>query len=435
MSAGTSVALLASAFSTKEQERYDIQGQYWLTQTETSEDLGVGTYFQHARNYLNANIKNVKLLFKHQTSKHQIESAVTFKWEQIKERAVEYETRDSSGYNMPNLPEALTTVYSMRARNNLNAQRTEFYLQDTYRFTSKGGHSHFTFNYGLRASHWSFNKETILSPRLSLGIIPAFNQNVTMRFATGLYYQAPFFKELRDTTMRNGTTYAHLNEKAKSQRSLQFIAGFDYNFKMNQRPFKFTAEAYYKALHNFIPYSINNVKLIYYGDKLCTGHAAGVDFKLYGEFVPGTDSWLTLSLMNTRMNLNGKALPLPTDQRYAVNLFFTDYFPGTQRWKLSLKLAFADGLPFSAPHRELEDNSFRASAYKRADVGMSYSLLNPQTPKRFIKNMWLSLDCLNLFGISNVNSYYWITDVTNHQYAVPNYLTGRLLNLRLSIDL
>ncbi len=187
-------------------------------------------------------------------------------------------------------------------------------------------------------------------------------------------------------------------------------------------------------MSNLIPYSVNNVKVIYYGDQLCNGHAAGLDLKLYGEFVPGTDSWISLSLMNNTMNLNGKKIPLPTDQRYAVNLFFTDYFPGTERWKMSLKLAFADGLPFSTPHQDLETNTFRAPAYKRVDIGMSYNLLNSKNNQKFIKNMWLGVDCLNLFGISNVNSYYWITDVTNNQYAVPNYLTGRQINARLSID-
>lgn len=430
----TSLALIASAFSTKEQEKYDIQGQYWLTQTETSENLGVGTYFQHSRNYLKANIKNLKLLFNHKTSKHNIESAFTMKWENIKEISNEYEMRDSSGYNIPNTPEALNMIYSLRAKNELSSQRIEGYIQDTYRFTSKHEHTLFTLNYGIRVSNWSFNKETIISPRVSLGITPAFNHNVTMRFATGLYYQAPFFKELRDTTISNGVTYAQFNNKVKSQRSLQFIAGLDYNFKIKEHQYKFTAEAYYKALSNLIPYSVNNVKVIYYGDQLCNGHAAGLDLKLYGEFVPGTDSWISLSLMNTQMNLNGKKIPLPTDQRYAVNLFFTDYFPGTERWKMSLKLAFADGLPFSTPHQDLETNTFRAPAYKRVDIGMSYNLLNSKNNQKFIKNMWLGVDCLNLFGISNVNSYYWITDVTNNQYAVPNYLTGRQINARLSID-
>lgn len=433
----TSLSLIASAFNTREQEKYDIQGQYWLTQTETSENLGVGTYFQHTRNYLKAHVESAKLLFKTKQKKHDIEAAFTYKWEHIEENSVEYEMRDSSKYSIPHTGKDLYMIYSMRAKNTLTANRVEAYAQDTYRFTGSEGKTLYTLNYGLRLAYWSFTKETILSPRLSLGIIPAFNENITMRFATGLYYQAPFFKEIRDTTTTNGITYASLNRKAKSQRSIHFIAGFDYRFKMNNRPFKFTAEAYYKALGNLVPYSVNNVKVVYYGDNMCSGHAAGLDLKLFGEFVPGTDSWVSLSLINTSMKLNGKSIPLPTDQRYAVNLFFTDNFPGTTRWKMSLKLALADGLPFSAPHRELESNVFRAPAYKRADVGLNYRIIdNSDRHKKRnpIRNLWVGAECLNLFGINNVNSYYWITDVTGQQYAVPNYLTGRQINVKLSVD-
>lgn len=434
----TSLSLIASAFKTREQEKYDIQGQYWLTQTETSENLGVGTYFQHARNYLNAHVESLKLLLKTKQKRHDIEGALTFKKEHISENSVEYEMRDSSNYSIPHTGKDLYMIYSMRAKNVLDANRIEAYIQDTYRFGGGEGQSHYTLNYGVRFAHWSYTKETILSPRVSLGIIPAFNENVTMRFAAGLYYQAPFFKEIRDTTTVNGITYAKLNNKAKSQRSIHFIAGYDYRFKLNNRQFKFTAEAYYKLLGNLVPYSVNNVKVVYYGDNESSGHAAGLDFKIYGEFVPGTDSWLSLSLMSTKMKLNGVSIPLPTDQRYALNLFFTDYFPGTDRWKMSLKLAFADGLPFSAPHRELESNSFRAPAYKRADIGLSYRLINNadnHNKKNPLRNLWLGVECLNLFGINNVNSYYWITDVTGQQYAVPNYLTGRQLNFRISADI
>lgn len=433
----TSLSLIASAFNTREQEKYDIQGQYWLTQTETSENLGVGTYFQHTRNYLKAHVESAKLLFKTKQKKHDIEAAFTYKWEHINENSVEYEMRDSSKYSIPHTGKDLYMIYSMRAKNTLTANRIEAYAQDTYRFTGSAGKTLYTLNYGVRLAYWSFTKETILSPRLSLGIIPAFNDNITMRFATGLYYQAPFFKEIRDTTTVNGITYASLNRKAKSQRSIHFIAGFDYRFKMNNRPFKFTAEAYYKALGNLVPYSVNNVKVVYYGDNMCSGHATGLDLKLFGEFVPGTDSWVSLSLMNTSMKLNGKSIPLPTDQRYAVNMFFTDYFPGTTRWKMSLKLALADGLPFSAPHRELESNVFRAPAYKRADIGLNYRIIdnNDRHNKRNpIRNLWVGAECLNLLGINNVNSYYWITDVTGQQYAVPNYLTGRQINVKVSVD-
>ncbi len=438
----TSLSLLGSAFHTKEQEKYDIQGQYWLDQTETSENLGVGTYFEHARNYLTARVMSAKLMLRHKVQKHNVEAAVTLKREHIEENSIEYEMRDSAGYSVPHTGKDLYMIYSMKARNELNANRMEAYIQDTYRFSggtadsTGNGQTHYTLNYGVRMSHWNFNRETILSPRVSLAIIPANHENTTFRLAAGLYYQAPFFKELRDTTTVNGVTVASLNEKIKSQRSIHFIAGYDYRFRMNNQRFKFSAEAYYKALANLVPYSVSNVKVVYYGQNECSGHAAGLDFKLYGEFVPGTDSWLSLSLMDTRMNLGGKSIPLPTDQRYAVNLFFTDYFPGSKKWRMSLKLAFADGLPFAAPHKELETNSFRATAYRRADIGMSYQLLDNsrREKKTFLKNVTLGVDCLNLFGIDNVNSYYWVTDVTSQQYAVPNYLTGRQLNARVLLE-
>lgn len=435
-SKNTTLSLQASAFSTNERECYDIQGQYWLTQTETSENLGVGTYFEHTRNYLKAHVESFKMTFKHQLYKHSIEIGATLKMEHIKNNSTEYEMRDSSGYSIPHTGKDLYMIYSLHERNTINTNRFEVYAQDTWRFASTNGNTHFTLNYGIRLSHWNFNRETIVSPRLSLGIIPAFNENVTFRLATGLYYQAPFYKELRDTSTVNRITTVNLNRNIRSQQSIHFIAGYDYRFKINNRPFRFTAEAYYKALQNLIPYSVNNVKVVYYGKNEASGHITGLDLKLYGEFVPGTDSWLSLSVMDTKMKLHEQTIPMPTDQRYSLNLFFTDYFPNTDKWKMSLSLSLADGLPFSAPHQEQYRASFRAPAYKRADIGMSYCLFDKtkQGKESLFRNVWLGLECLNVFGINNVNSYYWVTDVTNQQYAVPNYLTGRMLNARLTVE-
>ncbi|MBQ6162055.1 MAG: carboxypeptidase-like regulatory domain-containing protein [Prevotella sp.] len=433
---GTNIKLIVSAFKTREQERYDLQSQYWLTQTETSENLGVGTFFQHTRNKLDATVGSAKLMLNHKTRHHNVETAVTFKREHIRERSVEYEMRDSAGYSVPHTGKDLNMIYSLRADNELNANRIESYIQDNWKFSTHNDSTFFTINYGVRLSHWNFNHETIVSPRASISVIPAFNQNMSFRFATGLYYQAPFYKELRDTTFANGMTIARLNSNAKSQRSLHFIGGMEYRFNMANRPFKFTAEAYYKLIGRMTPYSVNNVQVVYYGDVEAKGHAMGVDLKLFGEFVPGSDSWISFSWMNTKMKMGNIEMPLPTDQRIGVNLFFTDYFPGTKRWKMSLKLAYFDGLPFSAPHRELTRNSFRAPAYKRADIGMSYRLLSNEDRhrKNAPKNIWLGVDGLNLLGINNVNSYYWITDVTNQQYAVPNYLTGRQINARITVE-
>lgn len=448
----TSIALYGSAFQTKEKETYDIQGQYWLDQTETSENLGVGTYMEHTRNYLKARVLSAKLLFDHKASKHDLLMGMTLKKEHIDEYSREYEYRDSAGYSTPHTGRDLQMIYTLNARNTLDATRFEAFAQDSYRWMAGGWQengerddSHttlYTLNYGIRFANWSFNHESIVSPRASLAIVPGYNQDVTWRFATGLYYQAPFFKELRDTTTINGITYATLNDKIKSQRSIHFIVAYDQRFRMAEKRYRFSAEAYFKALSNLVPYSVSNVKVVYYGTNEANGHAAGIDLKLYGEFVPGSDSWVSFSVMNTKMKLHGKSIPMPTDQRYAFNLFFTDYYPGTDRWKMSLKLAFADGLPFSAPHRGVEDNNFRAPAYKRCDIGMSYRLIDNERKdgsdkrdkSKMIRNLWLGLDCLNLFGISNVNSYYWVTDITNQQYAVPNYLTGRQINFKVQVE-
>ena len=430
-----SVKLIASAFHTKEQETYDIQGQYWLDDSQSSENLGVGTYMEHARNYLTADVQSVKLMANRRLRKHDIEAGVTMKWEKIKEQSREYEMRDSSGYSVPHTADRLDLIYTLSSKNEMTSRRVEGYVQDTYRWAS-AGENLFTLNYGVRFSNWSWNKETTVSPRASLAVIPSWNQDMTFRFATGLYYQAPFFKELRDTTTVSRRTVVTLNDRIKSQRSIQFIAAFDYRFKMADRPFRFTAEAYYKALSNLVPYNVQNVKVTYYGENLCSGYTAGMDLKLYGEFVPGTDSWLTFSLMKTGQKMEGGSyFPLPTDQRYAINLHFTDYFPGTERWKMTLRLAYADGLPFGAPHRGLEQQNFRAPAYKRADIGMAWLAYKGAISDKFrVKNVWLGLDCLNLFGISNVNSYYWVTDVTNRQWAVPNYLTGRQINGKVTVE-
>ena len=434
----TKVSLLASAFHTKEQETYDIQGQYWLDDTQTQENLGVGTYMEHARNYLTADVQSIKLMANHKVRKHDIEAGVTVKFEKIEENAREYEMRDSSKYSIPHSANRLDLIYSLASKSSMSSTRIEGYAQDTYRFSTNGEKPwHFTVNYGLRISNWSYNKETIVSPRVSIAAIPSFNEDMTFRFSTGLYYQAPFFKELRDTSTVNGQTIVTLNQKIKSQQSIHFVGAFDYRFRMIDRPFRFSAEAYYKLMRNLVPYNVQNMKVVYYGENMAKGHVLGMDLKLYGEFVPGTDSWLTFSVMSAKQKINGISVPMPTDQRWAVNLHFTDYFPGTERWKMTLRLAFADGLPFGAPHRGLEYQQFRAPAYKRADIGMSFRLLGEadKTPSFRKPRIWLGIDLLNIFGISNVNSYYWVTDVTNHQYAVPNYLTGRQINGRVLVEL
>jgi len=443
----TRVTLLGSAFHTKEQETYDIMGQYWLDDTQTQESLGVGTYMEHARNYLTAKVQSVKMMLNHKTRKHDWEVGATMKWEKIEENAREYEMRDSSGYSIPHAADRLDLIYSLRSKNDISSTRIEAYVQDTYRFQSGGSNPEdgetegreptlWTLNYGVRLANWSWNKETIVSPRVSLAMIPGWNQDMTFRLAAGLYYQAPFYKEMRDTSTVNGQTVVTLNQKIKSQRSLHIVGAFDYRFRLARRPFRFSAEAYFKLMDNLIPYNVQNMKVVYYGENKARGHAFGLDLKLFGEFVPGTDSWLTFSVMSTRQKINGVSVPLPTDQRWSVNLHFTDYFPGTERWKMTLRLALADGLPFGAPHRGLEYQQFRAPAYKRADIGMAFLAVGKTGGQPSLRHprVWLGVDALNIFGISNVNSYYWVTDVTNQQYAVPNYLTGRQINGKVTVE-
>ena len=439
----TNIQLLVSGFHSKEQETYDIQGQYWLDEAEVLNNLGIGTYMEHARNYLTYKVGSFKVLGEHRMRSHHIKGGLTYKIESVEENAREYEMRDSSGYSMPRTADALKLIYSLHSQNKIDSKKIEFFLQDTYKFKvqgSKYNETFFTLNYGLRFSHWDYNKESLLSPRLSLGIVPAFNSNFTFRFATGLYYQTPFYKELRDTTTMNGVTSVKLNRNIKSQRSIHAIAAMDYKFNVQDRPYKLSAEIYYKNLSDLIPYNVNNVKVVYYGQNLCNGYAAGVDLKIYGEFVPGNDSWLSLSYMKAQQHLNGSWIPMPTDQGFSANLFFTDYFPGSDRWKMTLKLSYAGGMPFGPPHTGLEKQVFRAPAYRRADIGMSYRLVNNENADglkmkgKTFKNVWLELDCFNIFGINNVNSYYWVTDVTSQQFAVPNYLTGRQINARLLFE-
>lgn len=435
----TFLALQLSSFTTRERETYDIQGQYWLHEATSQEELGVGTYMEHARNSLRASVLNAGLRFRSKWQSHTLQAGLDWKREWIKEHSREWEMRDSTGYSLPHRPDVLQLIYSLRSEQALYTHRWEAYVQDTWRHNTEWGLWNFT--YGLRLSHWDWNGETLLSPRASLGFLPSGNDRLTFRLGTGIYYQAPFFKELRDTTLSNGIVQVSLNRGIRSQRSVHFVLGGDYTFRMAGRPFKFTSELYYKALAQLIPYSVDNVRVVYYGRNMASGFATGIDFKLFGEFVPGTDSWLTFSLMSTQEKLNGQWLPRPTDQRYNLSLHFTDYFPGSNRWTLTLRAALAGGLPFGPPHSQRTQHTFRAPSYKRVDVGLNYLLAKRAGTRRplrgwdrYVRTAWLGLDCFNLLGIRNVNSYYWITDITNTRFAVPNYLTGRQINVRFSLE-
>ncbi|MGN0212459.1 MAG: carboxypeptidase-like regulatory domain-containing protein [Muribaculaceae bacterium] len=438
--------LLASGYLTNELVGYDIHGEYWLDEAGTTGsdggesvggELGVGKYHEHARNRLKASVINVSLRGNTSINHNNFSYGLSWQHESIHDRTREWEQRDSAGYSLPHTGEGVNMVYNVTSKHNMGSNRLSVFALDSYKIFTDAGM--FTVNGGVRMSYWDFNKEFILSPRASVGFVPKRNEKFAFRFATGLYYQAPFYKEYREEVADDkGNTNIRLNTDIKSQRSLHFILGGDYTFRSLNRPFKLTAELYYKSLSNLIPYEIDNLKVVYSGVNSSKGYVEGVDFKFFGQFVEGTDSWLSFSLMKTQENLNGVKVPRPTDQRYSVALFFTDYFPKFPKMKFSLKAIFSDGLPMTSPRTTRDVSYFRAPAYKRVDIGVSYQLVGgkekPQNFLRHFKSVWIGLDCFNLFDISNVSSYYWVTDVNDIQYAVPNYLTRRQLNVRLSVN-
>lgn len=444
----TQWALMTSAFVTNELVTYDIAGQYWLDDLANGEDgestenngaLGVGTYHEHARNRLRASVVATSLKGATKLGQNELKWGLTHQYEKIHDRVREWEMRDSAGYSLPHTGQSVEMIYNLFSRQDMESHRLSAYLQDTYRLRTLWGR--FIFTGGLRASYWGFNKETLVSPRASISFIPAANEQITTRLAGGLYYQAPFYKELRDTVCDAANNYVvQLNRNIKSQRSIHVVLGGDYSFRALDRPFKFTAELYYKKLDHLIPYEVDNLRVWYSGQNEAKGYAAGLDMKLFGQFVPGVDSWLTFSLMKTQEEINGVKLPRPTDQRYSVGLYFQDYVPRFPKYKFSLRAIFADGLPVGSPRKGRQAGYFRAPAYKRVDIGASRILVGGEDKLlqkgvlRHLKSVWIGIDVFNLFDISNVNSYYWVTDITNAQYAVPNYLTRRQINLRLSID-
>lgn len=449
--AANDFTFLASGFLTNELVAYDISGEYWLDQAGTSGnentgnesvggELGVGRYHEHARNRLKASVIQFGLHGTTGVARHNLDYGVSMNFERIHDRAREWELRDSAGYSLPFDPDALKVIYNLDSKNDVNSTRLGAYVQDTYRLQTSAGY--LNINGGLRFSYWSYNKEFLVSPRINLGFVPDKAPRWSFRFATGLYYQSPFYKEYRQPVAdEDGNTIIILNPDIKSQRSFQFIGGADYTFRSFNRPFKLTAEAYYKLLSDLIPFEVDNLKLTYAGENLTNGYAMGLDLKLFGQFVPGSDSWISFSLMKTMEKLNGVSVPRPTDRRYSFALYFTDYFPKIPRLKFSLKGLFSDGLPTTAPRRGRDEGYFRAPAYKRVDIGLSYGLITESDAERNrggflgkLKNVWLGVDCFNLFDISNVSSYYWVTDVNNIQYAVPNYLTRRQINVRLSVE-
>lgn len=448
--------LTAMGYRTYEEETYDIVGQYWLQELESLdgttasiqdpvEGVGVGTNIEHARNDLLGTVQNMAIQGKHQINNHLLSWEAKYQNERFKDRINEWEMRDSADYSLPYYDDSeLTLLYSLNASLSTNTNRITTYLQDEFKLDVGSGV--LIINAGIRASYWDFNDEFLLSPRVNLLYHPAIASNTRYRFATGIYYQSPLYREIR-------TLEGELNPDIKSQKSLQFVLGYDKLFEVDGRPFKFTSEAYYKHLTDINPYHIDNVRIRYLGKNNAEGYATGIDFKVNGEFVEGIESWANLSIMKTEEDIlddfytetddDGNTttvypgyIPRPSDQRVNFSIFFQDYLPNNPTFSVNLNVLFGTGLPFGPPQSERYKAVHRMPSYRRIDIGFAKDLMNiykKHFKNQAIKNASLSLEIFNLFDISNTISYTWVNDVSGRQYAVPNYLTSRRFNLKLSI--
>lgn len=439
----------AADYIAKENVAYDIEGEYWLSDvdgtnsTTTNIGHGVASYLQHARDDLDAKVQNYSLLGKYKQSQNELKWGATYQNERISYKDNEWEMRDSAGYSMPFDPSNYRVYYHYNSKNDWLCNRVMLYVMDSYTFYPTVGRMVLTG--GVRGNFGSYTDKFLVSPRASLAFFPEKNQNWGFRLASGVYYQSLFCREFKnvvyDELGEGGDFSGH--HSLLAPRSFQLICGSDYYFRAWNRPFKFTSELYGKYIDHLISYSVDNVRIVYSGKNDGDGYVVGADFKLFGEFIPGTDSWISLSLMNAKENIYGDGvgyISRPSEQRYNISMFFQDYLPGNEKLRMNIRLNWADGVPFGPPHAERKYAVFRTPSYRRVDIGGSYVLkrtnskLMQKRPFSYLKTLSLGADVLNLFDINNVNSYYWVTDVNNQQYAVPNYLTGRQLNVKLSAD-
>jgi len=445
----TKLKLIASGFSTKESETYDILGQYYLNELDKNlgsdnlgdslMNIGIGSFLTHARNKFYADVYGIEHKGEHKFSEHTLYWGLKYKHENILNKINQWELRDSAGYSLPYPdtvgynPEFVNLYSSIFAENRLNVNKYSCFIQDSYTFFKDK--TEFNLNLGVRFLYTDINNEFLTSPRGSFSIIPDWDNDIVFRFATGIYYQPPFYKEY---LQMNG----ELNLNVKSQKAIHFVIGSDYNFKMWNRPFKFITEIYYKILDNLNPYIVDNVQIRYMANNNAHGYATGLDLKINGEFVPGTDSWASLSLMKTEEDIDDDGhgyIPRPADQLVNFGLFFQDYIPKLPSFKVHLNLVYGSGLTFGPPDSEKYLHTLRMPAYKRVDIGFTKIFVSEKSnlsEKNFFRhftNIWLTAEVFNLLGINNTISYLWIKDIRNRQYAVPNYLTGRRINVKLTI--
>ena len=453
-----------SGFYTNERENFDITGQYVLSNAPMgnassagnphseqvdpsagqSEVLGIGTYHEHARNTLEAGVITLAHNGAWTRGDNVLSWGVSGQAELIHDRISEWTWRDSAGYSLPNDGHSMELYYTLRGEAEMRSARVQAYIQNQHKWHTASGQ--WILTVGGRLQWWSWNNEVLPSPRASIEWIPGWKRDFCFRLATGLYYQAPFYKELRDTvTDAFGVTRIQLNKDLRAQRSAHVVLGGDYYFRAWGRPFKFTAEAYYKYIDRMESYTVDNVRVRYSGKNDSKGYATGLDLKLYGELVPGADSWISFSTMVARQQFveGGVAssgwIPSPTEQRWNFSMLFQDYIPQLPQLKFHLKMQFAEGLPFYAPRNN--QSWGRMPMYKRIDLGATY-VFNAQTAKfmraasaKHVKQWAIQFEVFNLVGWKNVNSYFWVSDAYGAQWASPNYLTGRRYNLKITVDL
>ncbi|HEY3391050.1 MAG TPA: TonB-dependent receptor [Prolixibacteraceae bacterium] len=453
-----SLKFQASSFYSLEKESFDILGEYYLSDinqvpesqnyADSTSVIGTGAYLDHARNSLTARVSGFEHRGAFSADHHKLQWGLKYQHEQITDHVNEWEMRDSVGYSLPYGTDDLTLYRSASGDNNVVSNRFSGFLQDNWITPVRNGELAITG--GVRSQYWDYNRQTIFSPRLSATWKIGSSRNHILRAAWGVYQQMPFFKEMKNRD-------AQIVQGVKAQRAIHYLVGYDQIFTAFDRPFRFTTELWYKALSHLIPYQIDNLNIRYIPGQQAIGYASGVDFKINGEFVPGAQSWASLSLMKTEEDIIGDFylktnaagtgtekvypgyIPRPTDQRLNFSLFFQDYFPGYPSVKMSMTLFYGSRLPFGPPQGERYMDTFRMPPYRRVDVGFSKDLinndkLNPREKHKFgVKDAWVGFELYNLFDINNTISYFWISDIKNQMHAVPNYLTGRRINLKVGV--
>lgn len=422
-------ALIGSRWTNKERIRYDILGQYYLHKagydpSEPTQDVdnhaGVGSDMKHANEKVDITIDALQFKFKYFNEMHRFQVGGKIEKENIYEDSKRWTVYDSSGYFLPDDEKLVKVRQYYRMKQDLSSLRYQAYVSENLFFPV--GNVDMALNIGARYQYWDYLNKGIFSPRTSISA--TFKNEKVLRFAWGVYQQMPFYKEFKSI---DGTFYENIDP----QKSVHYILGYSQPVNVWGRKMNISMEAYYKKLSNMIPYLVDNVYIQYLPEYQSKGYSKGFDVKFAGEFVPGVDSWMSLSLLKTEEDIDGDLygyIPRPSDERLNFNLFFQDYFPGNKSLKMKLLFYLSSGLPFSAPQKIKTDQYFRMPTYKRVDIGFSKSLLVKRS-SRWLDEAWLFVDIFNLFDMSNTISYYWITDIKSNQYAVPNHLTGRRFNI------